>query len=69
MKIRQRANSNSSRAVNPNKNHSKKNFLVVIVLVITALLIVWVYTMGAYAIRPYGYIGRCIVGANRIRPI
>ena len=49
MKVGKRASSRTAKAVNPSKNHSKKNFLVVLILLITALLIVWVYSMGRKA--------------------
>lgn len=49
MKIGNRASSNNTRATKPNKNYSRKNFIVVAILMITMLLIVWVYSMGRKA--------------------
>lgn len=49
MKIGKRADSSRIKATNPNKNQSKKNMLLMAVVVITAVLIVWVYTMGQKA--------------------
>lgn len=48
MKIGKRSE-RSARATNPNKNQSKKNMILVGVIVITALLIMWVYIMGRKA--------------------
>lgn len=50
MKVGNRASSKvSTRSVRPNKNNSKKNLLVLGVLVVTLFLIIWVYTMGRKA--------------------
>ena len=49
MKVGRRTNSNSSRATQPNKNHNRKNFLVILIAVITVVLITWVYTIGRKA--------------------
>jgi len=48
MKIGQRSEK-ANRMTNPNKNQSKKNLLLVGVIIITALLIMWVYIMGKKA--------------------
>ena len=48
MKIGRRAEK-TAKATNPNKNQSKKNFLLIGVIVVTVLLIIWVYTMGKKA--------------------
>lgn len=48
MKIRERS---SAKATNPNKNHSKKNSLLVLVILITVLLILWVMQLGKKAER------------------
>lgn len=39
----------ASRTVNPSKNQSKRNFLLIVVIVITVLLIMWVYRLGKKA--------------------
>lgn len=49
MKIGKRADGSKVRATNPNKNHSKKNMLLMLVVAITAVLIIWVYSMGQKA--------------------
>lgn len=49
MRIGDKTRGTKSRATNPDKNHSKKNFLIILVAVITAVLIVWVYSLGKKA--------------------
>lgn len=48
MKIGKRTNGRVS-STNPSKNNSKKNIMIVGVLVVTVLLIIWVYAMGKKA--------------------
>lgn len=48
MKIGKKAESRG-RATNPGKNQSKKTMLLAVVVVITVVLILWVYTMGRKA--------------------
>ena len=49
MKVGKRAGASRAKTTQPKKNHSKKNILVIAIAVITALLIVWVYSMGRKA--------------------
>lgn len=49
MKIGSRGEKSIKATTNPNKNHSKKNAMLLGVIAVTALLIVWVYTMGQKA--------------------
>ena len=44
----------ASRTVNPSKNQSKRNFLLIVVIVITVLLIMWVYRLGKKAEAAHG---------------
>lgn len=48
MKIGNRSEK-ANRMTNPNKNQSKKNMLLIGVIVVTVLLIMWVYVMGRKA--------------------
>lgn len=45
MKIGKRSEK-MGRMTNPNKNQSKKNMMLIGVIVVTVLLIMWVYVMG-----------------------
>lgn len=49
MKIGRRTDNSRVKSTNPNKNQSKKNLILGAVMVITAVLIIWVYTMGQKA--------------------
>jgi len=49
MKIGKRAEKGGSLSTKPDKNNGKKTILLVLVLLITAALIVWVYSMGRKA--------------------
>lgn len=49
MKIGKRAESNKVRATNPDKNNSKKNILIMLIIAVTAVMILWVYSMGKKA--------------------
>ncbi|GEM_PF-1709650 len=54
MKIKRRRNKlvdNIRGVKGPARNQSKKNFFVLIIVIVTALLILWVYTMGKKAER------------------
>lgn len=44
-----RGNSAKVQVGNPSKNHSKKNLYIVVTVIITALLVTWVYSMGRKA--------------------
>lgn len=49
MKIGKRTEKIKGLKTNPSKNHSQKNLLIIGVAVVTALLIIWVYSMGQKA--------------------
>jgi hypothetical protein len=49
MKIGNRKEKTTSMSTNPNKNASKKNLLLLAIVAVTAVLIVWVYSMGKKA--------------------
>lgn len=49
MKIRSKSEKNVRMNTNPNKNHSKKNLMLLGVIAVTGLLIAWVYGMGQKA--------------------
>lgn len=49
MRIGRKNDAAKAKATNPNKNQSKKSAMLLFVIVITSVLIVWVYSMGRKA--------------------